>query len=64
MRAAAQPAVDKIEVAAKDGELETVLGLPVLGWHIKQVCKLGVGRGVAGVGGVGMYVGGVTRTGM
>lgn len=37
VRATSQSAVDRNEVAAKNGDLEKLLGLPVLGWHITQV---------------------------
>lgn len=37
VRAGSQSAVDRTEVAAKNGDLEELVGVPVLGWHITQV---------------------------
>lgn len=35
--ASAQPALDRVEAAARNGDLEKLLGLPVLGWHVTRV---------------------------
>ncbi|KAK8389932.1 hypothetical protein O3P69_012857 [Scylla paramamosain] len=37
IRASAQAAVDRTEVMAKNGNLQELLGVPVLGWHVTQV---------------------------